>query len=761
MSKVGSTWMTAEEAHQSPLWWQSADGTRGQATNPLAALRSADHSEPWDWADVSRLAQTTPETAYLADPVVVARFLVALTADEPPKRVLDPWAGLGVTLAALETSGRISTGIAIEINSEITELARRLWPGSVVTWRLGDAESLLGEQIGLFDVIVGSPPIGLPRAELTIPERDIRLKASKTYTMLVQAALTLAPNGLLAVVLPEGYFGPANRTVREALVAVGVHPTATFALPRRTFPTSIPMSLVVFTHHAHDQIFIGELDGATDFASVVANLRARRPGALPQLGRLVPITEFVSWTSVLRDSEIQRIASEAGLRPLPIVGLCVALHSPRRTGDPFDPHEHAVYLPKLGTSPAVTSLDRLVVQPHNYVQLVLNPEAVDPEYLAAFFNAPLGRKVREQLASGTTIPQISLSTLRAGTVYLPPSENQQRAAVHVDRTLIELRQAIGSLEQQLWEHPLAANRIEADLRHLLEGDGLEPWLESLPFPLASVLWRYQTARDAEERCRYVIHFFEAASVFLVDLHLSALQQHPDVLAKVARPRSPDVTYARSSIGIWTDLLSRLAKRTRELVADDASLALELFHVADVSRIEAISRKLLVHALKDEGAAYRRDWIGHPAVVGPAEWERREAQAEATLARIRDGLGDAFRGWELVRAGQGSNRGGVIATSVEYLVGTRSHFRPGSVKLRQWPEDGGLYMLEAAATLMLHLDPLFTFRHSPESVEDACYFYDRIQDGGVRWVSYHYESRPELVAPDPVTVELVMGLEALG
>lgn len=395
------------------------------------------------------------------------------------------------------------------------------------------------------------------------------------------------------------------------------------------------------------------------------------------------------------------------------------------------------------------------------IRLIVRPEVVDPEYLATMLSSPLGRRVRDRLESGTAIPQISVATLRNGAAPLPPRVDHQRKVVRVTRRLSELQQEITVLRRRLWEQPLKTSRIETELKQLLEGDGMEPWIESLPFPLASILWRYQAEEDPERRCRYLVHFFEATTVFLVDLHVSALHRDPKLFAETARVGRTDANYTRGSIGIWADLLSRLAKKTRELMSEDPALASELFGVGELDRLEAIARKSVVVALKDEGAEFRRNWIGHPAVVGAPEWERRHSQAEATLARIRVGLADAFAGWELVRTGRGGNHDGVITTSIERLVGSRGLFRKGSVGLREWPEEGRLYMLEAGASLPLRLGPLFSMMRSPESVEDACYFYDRIEDGGVRWVSYGFEPLPEVVRPDGEVIQLIEELNTIG
>lgn len=733
----------------------------GSRSDSLKALRRAlEDGQPPDWRELSRLALTGPEDA---DPPVVGEFLLAYTDGLQELRALDPWAGLGVSLLALAGAGRIASGLAVEIDSEVFATARVLSRGLPIEWQLGDASQVLMEKLGSFDLILGSPPLGLPPTRLQLDDLGVDVRTSKTYTMLIQAAAHLNPTGTLAAVLPEAYFHPRNAGVQQALAALSVFPSAALALPRRGFATSIQLSLVLFSHEPFDELFVAELDPEGDLHALVGNLRSRSAGALPQLGRLAPVRSFQSWLSVLRADEIVQLAADPGLGSISFADLLHEVHSPRKTGEPFAVNPSAVYLPKVGTSPAVRSLDELTIQPHNYLQLVARPEVADSDYLAAFLNSPLGRKVREQIAVGSTVPQITITSLRAATAYLPPSLERQREAVRIGRSLGDLQRSIASLERQLWDHPLSGAQIEARLRRLLQGDRFESWMDTLPFPLASILWRYHAQDQPETRCRSLVFFFEATAILLVDILLSGLRAQASLLAGAARLPNPQVTYARSSIGIWADLLSRLSSRTRSLFGqkEERALALELFRVSDVARLEAITDKRLTQAIKDEAASYRRDWIGHPGVVGAGEWERRLAQAEGTLSRLRDVLGDAFDGWDMVRTGVGRNHGGVISTRLEYITSSRSLFRSGEAELREWPEDRGLYMHEAGSTSILKLGPLLRLEHAPEAVQDACYFYSRLEPAGVRWVSFHYEPRSEFVQPDGEVAELIAALDALG
>jgi hypothetical protein len=256
-----------------------------------------------------------------------------------------------------------------------------------------------------------------------------------------------------------------------------------------------------------------------------------------------------------------------------------------------------------------------------------------------------------------------------------------------------------------------------------------------------------------------VNFFEATTVYLVNLHWSALHgRNPfESTGDGIRVTEQPATYERGSIGIWATLLAQLAKTARRLVSDDARLALDLYHVRDHSRLQSVADKSLVRALREEAAQYRIDWVAHTAPASEGVWAQRLSLAEETLARVRKSIGDAFDGWRLVRMGAGRRRNGVVTTAVEDVTGARMPFRRTTADLRELPEEGKLYMLEDQSTLPLELGPLVQLRRAPQAVEDACYFYDRIENGSVKFISYHYPHEPAMVAVDESVVAMIKEL----
>src|SRR5262249_59434202 len=118
----------------------------------------------------------------------------------------------------------------------------------------------------------------------------------------------------------------------------------------------------------------------------------------------------------------------------------------------------------------------------------------------------LGRKTRDKLLSGKFIPKIHKENLLAATVYTLPLDGQ-KMAVDVSYNIRQLRLALEQLETRLWRRPVDARDVQRELSKLNEKDSFEGWLETMPFPLASMLWRYRATADIRSKNEHLLHFF--------------------------------------------------------------------------------------------------------------------------------------------------------------------------------------------------------------------------------------------------------------
>jgi len=212
---------------------------------------------------------------------------------------------------------------------------------------------------------------------------------------------------------------------------------------------------------------------------------------------------------------------------------------------------------------------------------------------------------------GTFIPKLSKQTISYGKGYLVPMDAQQDAMV-AGREIQDLRLRLEQLGRDLWNRPLDAAKVRKTISGFNQKEGFESWLETLPFPRASILWRYQAAGSAEHKVTHLFNFFEAVAQYLGTLMTSAFHSNAEFFREHRHDwfdhgKDNPHSLSRSSFGQWVVRCQRLAKTTRQLLSDKEMRAqvLDLYRT-DADKVEGLANKGIYAVLETVGR-YRNDW----------------------------------------------------------------------------------------------------------------------------------------------------------
>jgi hypothetical protein len=706
-------------------------------------------------------------------PTRVVEFVLRLAAGRQISTALDFGCGVvGFVGKALEQQKAKVT--AVTQIAECAALSRLLCKGTTVDVDCAAPLAWLEKTEMRFDFVFGMPPFGL-KTETPLPflQETPRRNIDSATAHAAWAGACLTDDGIAVLVVPAGFAEIQSHRSVETLNACGLNIIAFLSLPPGVFlpNTAVAGALAVVSRKATERIFVGTVSEDTNRNEVLLrNFKGGREGRDVGTGRLVAPADFHGVRVLEAQEQVDRTASRLGLAPTCLQDILVAVNLTKSSEPPgFEEQPNAVYLPMIGRGDAITSTGQFRMKPHNYAQLLVNPAAADADYLAGFFNTPLGLSIREQSTSGVTIPKLTKATIELMTVFLPDL-NTQRTTVQTQTRLREVSAELRELEKRLWEQPRKCAAVAKATERFERKEALPEWIDTLPFPLGSILWAYHTCGDDDKvRYEHLLHFFEAYGEFLATILLSAFSRDQEIFASELKALREGVgghiSLQRADFGTWVRIMERFSKTSRQLLNGDAKekeRAYTVFCCQDPEIIQSLTESRVVSLLQKANSR-RNSWTGHGGVVGETEAKVRHAELRSYLAELRECLGIAWDHYELLSPTNISTLiNDITRRTVNRVRGRCAPFEKTEVELVKDMEHGVLHLKAQDERSALALLPLIKVMPSPRSAENACYFYNRQERDGIRFISYHFDKEADVTDVFADTLQAITKLnEAFG
>lgn len=695
-------------------------------------------------------------------PAFIRDFVAKLGRRRNASTVLDPWAGFGALLLSVASELNESRGVGIVSARDLAELAARLAGGASIEWRVGDPLSVLDEIEGHFDLVVSCAPIGMKAEKLTTPGEagSCSLRDEVGLLAVAKACSHLAEDGLGIFLVGHSFIAPGRKgSVFESLGDLGLHLVGYLNVPEGALQpaTNISTALVMLSKQSADGVLVGELSSAPGRAhELLDRFSTMKSSGDMATGMVVQLDDVRPFRSMAAAQLAGKLARAQGLQEhqFPDVVLSVAQGSALKERG-FEETENAVYVPALSHAPAVLSQAEFTAKPQNYVQLVVRPDVVDPRFFARYLDSPIGRITRDAAMSGTFIPRLSRAGLASIVIYLPEMD-AQRAVIALDDKLGGLAEELRDVRRRLWAQPRSHNDLARLLNKVNREDRFKDWLEELPFPLASILWAFHAAgNDPRTQCERLDLYFEALAEFYATVLISAFRTNESVFesewAAISRELAQNhLSIERSSFGTWVTVAARLSKAARRLLSgkpEERELCLRLFRRSVAEPIEALCSSELPAVLQAANG-HRNRWRGHGGASGEAEARSRLQTLSDLLAKSRSAMASVWNEWQLVQPLEMKKLQGVYHVTASRIMGPTTPFEKCELKLSEDPESGGLGLVGDQESSCLELLPFVRVMASPSTATNACYFFNREEKKGLRFVSYHFEAESEVTDSFP-------------
>ena len=388
-----------------PSFWQFMDHLRREPFYRLdlclnVLQQAREQGIPVSLDDVRRLvALQRHEGIFLSD-AYIPEFITAYLRHVQIHSILDPFAGIGAFLSPVALSLRPKHAIGLNSNPRVAEIAQIIHENTSVGWRVGNPSELLCHMTEPFDAIIGCPHLGMPKETQALDHQGhiITLHDESGRIIAAQALRLLDTQGVAVFLTTSSFLFTADpRSVSAATGTVRAFISMRrYSLRRGAFEseTHIHGLLVILKRERPNRVFVGELDAeAVKNGTLLDNLIKRKESKLPQLGILVKRSSLTSVEAVFAEQRIRDQSRKMGVPATSLEDVALEINLVR-SPQSFDPKPNSVSVPSIGRSNAIASLDDLKNKPHNYVQLVLDPEKANAHYVADFFNTPLGLLVQ-------------------------------------------------------------------------------------------------------------------------------------------------------------------------------------------------------------------------------------------------------------------------------------------------------------------------------------------------------------------------------
>jgi len=596
-----------------------------------------------------------------------------------------------------------------------------------------------------FDIILGFPPLLDVRVEATMNSKGIR--GNLNHLILLKTLNLLKESGKIFFIVTEEFFirstkSPMINQIEEANVFL----ESALYLPPGTFSpwTNTGTYLVTLSKKRRDSLFIGELKEETK-ETLFKNLADRTEGKTLKLGKLVQSNEFRSYNQIEKELEIARIVKRSNFQKVLAKDIFAEINNNfgRKPAD-VKHKEKAIYVPSLGLSDVVNKVEQMKNSPQSYLQVILK-ENTNIACITNWFNSKLGKIVRASLMSGAHIKRINKSTLLNATLYLPKNEYQEDIN-QMQRKLNDLEIELDEIESKIWNQPHRTHELMKRLNNINKEEGLQAWIETLPFPLASILYKYYATTNITTKKEFLLHFFEAYSQFQIMIMLSVITAEGNNIDEKYIYRIDTDRLKMATFGTWVVAGQNIAKKIRLFLNDNQRHCLKAFRHKRKDLIEKIVSKPIYNILETT-LQYRNNWKGHGGVESESKAKERLDLLEIELQNIRKIIGDVFEDYNLIRPGEGYYSDGLFNWNCQLLKGSRTTFLEKELQFINPIDIKDLYLYEQGSNEALKLLPFVKMLAGPETKMDACYFYNRIDKEGVKMVSYYFDEDSEVILQD--------------
>ncbi len=681
-------------------------------------------------------------------PPAVSEFFALLLQGIDVTSVLNPWMSEGTLLKPIVD--RFAPERVVGFSKSGSSIADALLPKSckIISGSWDDA---VMDSEDLFDVIVSVLPFGL---KITLRGQSSDKSRDAATVLIMRSCRRLKRGGIGVFVVSPGFLiHRQNVSISGILEELDLHIEAAFLLPAGTFKpsTGIESYIIIIRHGAPKAVFVAEA-APPYYQAVINNYHGKFEGDRPELGGFVDLQNFTGMEALVSAHRFGEDVKRSARTTVPLSAISKFLEE----REPGVLDDNAIYIQRAGSF-EVRGPSEPPEDFKGWLEISIDPKQAIAEVVAKYLMSPVGRLAVRSCVDHQTVKRFDPRRLGDIPILLPTMEDQEKL-FESDRKMADLLSTVDELRTSLWHPSAVLDEVIGAFNVVNQVDTFPLWLDTLPFPLASILWNYHAVRSDDLRAYLLLsHFFEALAQFLATILLSARKHlEPDSIQKVIRVALKQSHNLKTpSFATWTTIFAYLAKRVRTDIVYEHGEGLQDWKQAtacdDANLLQALVSKDMVKLLDDAGKRRNR-WQGHGNVI--ADVEARHRRYQDLLASFRVIVGSKWASHTLVLPNTFRQQSGHIVADLQKLMGPRTPFETIKLSVERPMDEGRLHFVSEKTGKVCELLPFLHMGPAPAQTLDTCYFFNHFSKDGANFVVFQSPNKEELIINNGRMSELI-------
>jgi len=305
-----------------------------------------------------------------------------------------------------------------------------------------------------FDFVFADLPFGM---NSEVSRLDPTKKVNRNWNSIVDSVNLISDQGILfAVAEPAIYSSKKGRDFVKSLENIGVYNNMVLNAPEKIYSPQTIFSPIILglSKKKKEQLFIAEIEDG-NYELVISNYQNEVSEGITN-GNWINADLFSTFDKLKIENQINSLRTQyKEYKQYKLSDISKSINLTRET---FEDKDNSIYIPKIGTSDVVSSIEKTKIKHQNYFQVELDSQIVIADYLELFYKSQLGRLILDSLSSGSFIPSINKSSIQDSYIAIP-SINEQKILIYTNSKLTELQKTIDDLKLELSLNPKNAKVI--------------------------------------------------------------------------------------------------------------------------------------------------------------------------------------------------------------------------------------------------------------------------------------------------------------